>query len=639
MLKISSVLSSRARRLAGFALLTLVGAPLSAAVIGEAGDNLPVLLAAQRDLDRIWALFERQITQPFRTAFGLPTLLAAAGVALLLAWPLRIRVLHGFARWLGGLSLDHRVAVGLKAVATVFITTMLFYLAEEIGFGGLDLALPLLPESEVMVAALSMGIGVAGLGLGIGRALESPEDAAWRPVDLGVSLGKYPLAAGIMLGATNVIDQTARLIHANNSSWTIAQGVIAIIETMIIGHFLLSVAHAREPREEEKAGPGKNPAGPTIFGATTVVWVILIVGVGAFLTGHIRLSMLILQELLWAGLVLTMAWLLTGFIDAALGQWSDRIRSGKAAVTTRAMRAKQLALLGSAAFTVLVWLFAIGLIAAPLHGDNAVVVEQIRPLPLLNSLRSLDLSPRSLSMALFVLIAGVALTRVFRRWLETRFLPSTSLDIGVRTSLVTGLTYVGTLIALLSATNMLGLQLEKVTLIASALSVGIGFGLQSIIQNFVSGVILLIERPVKPGDWVSVSGAEGTIRKIRVRATELATADGGIAIVPNSSFISSNVANRADTLMSSRLDLTLTVSGGPSVAAARDVVLELVRGFMPLRDQPAPQIYLKTLGEAEWVFDLVAYAKPGTSVAQTRSDLLFWLAAQLQGKDIRIRST
>ncbi|NKJ01734.1 mechanosensitive ion channel domain-containing protein [Novosphingobium sp. SG707] len=639
MLKISSVLSSRARRLAGFALMGLAEAPLSAATISGAGDNLPVLLAAQRDLERIWALFERQITQPFRTAFGLPTLLVAVGMALLLAWPLRIRMLHRLAFWLRGLSLDLRVAIGLKAVATVFVTTMLFYLAEEIGFGGLDLALPLLPESEVMVAALSMGIGVAGLGLGVGRALESPEDPAWRPVDCGVSLGKYPLAAGIMLGATNVIDQTARLIHANNSSWTIAQGVIAIIETMIIGHFLLSIAHSREPREEEKAGPGKNPAGPAVFGVTALLWVILAVGAGAFLAGHIRLSMLILQELLWAGLVLTMAWLVTGFIDAALAQWSDSMRSGKAVVTARSMRAKQLALLASAAFTVLVWLFAIGLVAAPLHGDNAVVVEQIRPLPLLNSLRSLDLSPRSLSMALFVLIAGIALTRVFRRWLETRFLPSTSLDIGVRTSLVTGLTYVGTLIALLGATNMLGLQLEKVTLIASALSVGVGFGLQSIIQNFVSGVILLIERPVKPGDWVSVSGAEGTIRRIRVRATELATADGGIAIVPNSSFISSNVANRADTLMSSRLDLTLTVSGGQSVAAARDVVLELVRGFMSLRDQPAPQIYLKTLGEAEWVFDLVAYAKPGMSVAQTRSDLLFWLAGQQQGRDIRIRSS
>jgi small-conductance mechanosensitive channel len=169
---------------------------------------------------------------------------------------------------------------------------------------------------------------------------------------------------------------------------------------------------------------------------------------------------------------------------------------------------KQMALLASAALTVMVWAFAIGLVAAPLHGDHAVVVEQLRPSPLLNSARSLHLSAGTIGMACFVLFVGIALTRMMRGWLEKRFLPSTSLDVGVRTSLVTGLSYVGIIIALLSASSTLGLQLEKITLIASALSVGIGFGLQSIIQNFVSGVILLIERPVKQGDWVSVSGAE-----------------------------------------------------------------------------------------------------------------------------------
>jgi small-conductance mechanosensitive channel len=217
-------------------------------------------------------------------------------------------------------------------------------------------------------------------------------------------------------------------------------------------------------------------------------------------------------------------------------------------------------------------------------------------------------------------------------------LPATSLDIGVRTSLVTGLTYVGILIAMLAATNMLGLQLEKITLIASALSVGIGFGLQSIIQNFVSGVILLIERPVKVGDWIQVAGAEGTIRKIRVRATELATADGGIAIVPNSSFISSNVSNRADTLMPHRLDLPLTVAGSATAVAARDAILELVKRCGLVRDTPPPQIHLATIGDAQWVFNLRVYATPGTALAQARSELLFWLSAQTEGQDLTIKS-
>jgi len=251
---------------------------------------------------------------------------------------------------------------------------------------------------------------------------------------------------------------------------------------------------------------------------------------------------------------------------------------------------------------------------------------------------SLNLSPRTVVAAIVVLGVGIALTRMVRRWLENRFLPATALDIGVRTSLVTGLTYTGVLIAILAATNMLGLQLEKITLIASALSVGIGFGLQSIIQNFVSGVIMLIERPVKVGDWIAVAGAEGTIRRIRVRATELATADGGMAIVPNSSFISANVSNRADPLMPWRVDLALGVAGGASATSARDAIIDMVRHCALIRDQPAPQIYLVTLGDGDWVFNLHVYAAPDAALAQARSELLFWLSAQTAGNDLKIRT-
>jgi potassium efflux system protein len=185
---------------------------------------------------------------------------------------------------------------------------------------------------------------------------------------------------------------------------------------------------------------------------------------------------------------------------------------------------------------------------------------------------------------------------------------------------------------------MLGLQLEKITLIASALSVGIGFGLQSIIQNFVSGVILLIERPVKVGDWVVVSGAEGTIRKIRVRATELVTAAGGTVIVPNSAFISSNVANRADSRMSNRVDVTLVVAGAPGAAQARDALLDIIAGCEVLRDDPPPVITLTLIGKAEWTFAIKVYTRSGTTVSAGRSALLFRMCEQTEGKDLKVTS-
>jgi small-conductance mechanosensitive channel len=627
--------------------------PADAQIVADNGMSIPA--AVMHDLGTAIAVIHQQLAIPFKGAMAFPVLLAMLAVALALAWPLRLWLLFRLSTLLQGTQLDRRLAIRAKAVANVLLTTMLLVAAGRIMLTALDWALPLLPQTAILAHSLAVAMGVIGLGMGIGRALRSPEDKTWRPValpgGLGGAIGFYPFAAGAMLGLTNFIEQTARVLHAAQATWIIAQGLIVALETVLIARFLVLAGQAREreiehalehPRAAGAKTLAQGPVVPAAFGATALVWAALALGCGAFVFGYPRFAMLVMQELLWVGLVLTFAWLMTGFFDTLMSQLFDADwavgRFATAVVGVRRARVEQIALIGSAVLTVLVWVFAIGLVAAPLHGNHAVVVEQIRPAMLVGSLQSLHLSPRTVGTAALVLVVGIVLTRMVRSWLENRFLPSTSLDIGVRTSLVTGLTYIGMLIAILVATQMLGLQLEKITLIASALSVGIGFGLQSIIQNFVSGVILLIERPVKVGDWVSLAGAEGTIRRIRVRATELATADGGTAIVPNSSFISSNVQNRADTRMCERVDLSLVVSGVASSVVARDALLELVAGCHVIRSDPAPCLYLTTLGDAQWTFALRVYAKPDATVAQARSELLFWLSTQTEGKDMTIRT-
>jgi small-conductance mechanosensitive channel len=619
--------------------------PVQAQIVSD--PRLSPTAALARDANTALALVQQQMAMPFTDPFGLPVLLALCGLALLLAWPARLWLLRRMAVLLAASPLDRGLAVAAKAVGALVGTTLLVSLAGQIALAGMEWSVTLLPVSRSLAQTLAMAVGIAGFGLGIGRALRSPDDKGWRPAQLppglGAAVGFYPFAAGAMLGLTNFFDQMARLLHASQTGWTVVQGVIALAETLLIARFLVVAGQARQRQVETVEDAGKPPAIPAIFGMTALVWGLLALALGAFVLGHVRFAVLILQELLWAGLVLAAAWLLSRFIDALLTQVlntnSTVGRFATAVVGVQRARVKQLALLGSALLTVIVWVFALGLVAAPLRGDHAVVIEQVKPVPLLQSVQSLKLSPGTVGMALFVLFVGVALTRMVRGWMEKRFLPSTSLDVGVRTSLVTGISYVGIIIALLCASSAMGLQLEKITLIASALSVGIGFGLQSIIQNFVSGVILLIERPVKQGDWVAVSGAEGTIRRIRVRATELATADGGTAIVPNSSFISSNVSNRADTLAPHRLDLGLTVTGCPNAGAARDVILGLLESCAAVREDPAPRLFLTTLGEGEWVFTLKVYARPGNSVTQAKSDLLFWLSGQTEGQEIKIKAS
>jgi potassium efflux system protein len=119
--------------------------------------------------------------------------------------------------------------------------------------------------------------------------------------------------------------------------------------------------------------------------------------------------------------------------------------------------------------------------------------------------------------AMAILFAGVMATRFLQRWLDSRFLPQTSLDPGLQNSVSALVGYAGIIAVLVFVLAELGIDLQKIAIIAGALSVGVGFGLQSIVSNFVSGLILLAERPIRVGDWVVVKNDEGFVRRISVR--------------------------------------------------------------------------------------------------------------------------
>ncbi|HEX7871421.1 MAG TPA: mechanosensitive ion channel domain-containing protein [Sphingobium sp.] len=603
-----------------------------------------LLQALTRDAGSAIDLLDRQLQIPFRFSGGFIFLIAMLALAVVIIWPLRLLLLSKLNALINRGRNNSPLAIYGGAVGAVVATVVLVTLSAWLALFSLGAALPLLPEVRHLAQTVAFGMVIAGFGLGIGRALHSPEDKVRRPIQLPPGLGRvvafYPFAAGLMLALSSFVDQSSRALHATATSWTIAQSVIVILQAVLIGRFLILAGQARERQVETAASAGKEAGIPAVFGLTTVAWLVLFVGCSAFLMGRTRFGALLVQELLWAGLLLTLAWLLTRFLDALVMRLLDTDRrAGRFAtgiVGVGQARVAQTAMLGSIVLTVLVWIVALALIAAPLQGDGATVADQMRPTPLMSALGSLNMSPRTILTAIAVLVAGIALTRLFRQWLEDRFLPSTSLDLGARSSITTTLGYVGVILAMLTATTVLGVQLEKITLIASALSVGIGFGLQSIIQNFVSGLILLIERPVTLGDWVSVSGAEGTIRKIRVRATEIATSDGSISIVPNSAFISTTVTNRTVRPTPGHIDLQFVVAGEISADAAMVALEAMIGGCDAIRHDPAPAIYVHGLGEDSYTFDVQVYPVAGRASQEARSGLLLSVSRQSRAQNLKI---
>jgi small-conductance mechanosensitive channel len=141
----------------------------------------------------------------------------------------------------------------------------------------------------------------------------------------------------------------------------------------------------------------------------------------------------------------------------------------------------------------------------------------------------------------------------------------------------------------------------------------------------VSGVIRLVQRPIKIGDWVSASGAEGSVRRINVRASELATADGSIAIVPNFSFISANVQNRSGADIADRIELTIKVTGSGSPGEARDAISKIVEGRSAILREPMPKMLFTDVADATYGFTMHAHGEAGRPLADVHSDLLYAL--------------
>ena len=170
------------------------------------------------------------------------------------------------------------------------------------------------------------------------------------------------------------------------------------------------------------------------------------------------------------------------------------------------------------------------------------------------------ISPFSIFIAigLFALVFGMF--HAVLQWVDSKLFPHLNFDLGLRNSIRTSLGYLGFLVAAGLALGYLGLNFEKLAIVAGALSVGIGFGLQSIVNNFVSGLILLWERAVRVGDWIVVGADQGFVRRINVRSTEIETFDRAQVIIPNSSLVTGVVTNLVRNDRTGRVVIPLTVA-------------------------------------------------------------------------------
>ena len=191
------------------------------------------------------------------------------------------------------------------------------------------------------------------------------------------------------------------------------------------------------------------------------------------------------------------------------------------------------------------------------------------------------------------------------------------------------------LIATALAVSQAGLSLDKLTIVAGALSVGIGFGLQSIVNNFVSGLILLWERPLRVGDQIVVGTEEGIVRRINVRATEIETFDKASLIIPNAEFISGRVKNWMHSNRQKRMTIPISVSHMDDPKRLEKLLIETALAHRSVLSQPKPMVFFMKITDSSIDFELRCFADVDAT-ATTRSDLLFDVYRRLREEGIKI---
>jgi small-conductance mechanosensitive channel len=222
-----------------------------------------------------------------------------------------------------------------------------------------------------------------------------------------------------------------------------------------------------------------------------------------------------------------------------------------------------------------------------------------------------------------LLVFGVIVTRAAQNWLSERFLPHTRLDAGVRNSIRTIFGYIGVVFALMISGTTLGLDLQKFALIAGALSVGIGFGLQGIVNNFVSGLILLWERGIRVGDWVVVGAEQGFVRHINARATEIETFERATLIVPNSTLVTGAVKNWMYADRIARIVVGVNVAYGTDPEQAREILIAAAKAQKLVLGIPAPLVLFSEMGDWALKFQLICFVDEALMAERVKSELNF----------------
>lgn len=644
--QLSDGITSRRRALFTDTLLARSYSVLDPTLWLQATAALPGELRGVRYLLNDWTAYANARMSAWAQA-GVVLGALAIAILVIMAQNMFARPLHR-TELSEGEPLPRLKACGLSAL----VALLRMVAAPAAGFAVVALfnAFDLLPDRVNEIAqGVLLAIAVVAVGRGLLDGALAPGEPRRRVVPLSEEMAGLiygNAATGLWIIAAATVLSTLHRALVVPVPLTVATSAAMSLGLMLVAWRAMRALNAEMGDGDGEAGEdGKADAkssSSTLQWIKLPFWVLNVVIAAALIGGYVSfagfLSSRALVAVVMAGaLYLVVALINAFFIDAVAS--GPRARHLAKTIGVRPASLELLAILVAGVLKAVAVVVMLVLVVGTFGTSTADLRDLVSRVTFGFTIGTSTITVGDVLSAVLFLAVGIVIARAVQRWFAVAILPKTAFDPGLQNSIATIIGYIGSIAVIAMAMGQLGLNLENIALVAGALSVGIGFGLQSIVSNFVSGLILLAERPIRVGDTISVKGEEGYVRRISVRATEIETFDRAAVLIPNSDLITGMVKNFTHANTTGRVIVAVNVAYDADADEVRDILIGCACDHPQVLQSPPPRVFLMAFGDSYLKFELRCVVANVDYALTVKSDLHFAVLDRLKASKIGIPYT
>jgi len=478
------------------------------------------------------------------------------------------------------------------------------------------------------------------LALALIKGALSPEQTAWRITLLTPESARLLSRRCRLLAVVVAIDiflsSAGNPADVNDALRTLETFVTTLVEGLIMLSLVSSKLWQREAQSDaDETSPGDSIPSRLWFWARRATVVVVVVGIASSAAGYLDLGSFLVKSTISTAIVTSVVVLLR-----------EVLRETIALMTRSALLREQLGASHRTRRTMKFWLRAVlDPVLAILTLYTLANVWGV-PFDRLTTwtghaldgfhVGNVQISLIDVAAGLAAFVITILVTRLLQTVLHDHILPESGWDEGTKHSVLSVLSYIGFTLATVLGIAVLGVDMTTIGLVAGGLSIGIGLGLQSIVNNFISGIILLVERPVKVGDWVIVGSHEGFVKRVNIRATEIETWRRASVIVPNAELLNTAVTNWTHHDRMGRMEIKVRVPRGADVDLVQEILLDCAQKHASVVSWPEPSALFMDFGENGLEFELRCFTADNLWVYFIASDIRFAINRRLREEGIEI---